>query len=201
MKKLVLKTAIITFCVAVVLAISVFGIVSFCAPVVMMRFTASLGMENISGDYAYQEYGQTQDISYLARAFEIAAKNRDDKVADGRFDELTAHEGFEAYCAEQDDEGFHILYRDYIFGNGVCVKYRLAHTDDEKEKVCELAFKETAQSFPAGNAVIMLSAEAAQAKDGAVCRYLLERLPNAGFEENKDYLYILTVLEEAAGNE
>lgn len=201
MKKLILKTAIITFCVAVVLAISVFGIVSFCAPAVMMRFTASLGMENVSGDYAYQEYGQSQDIDYLARSFEIAARNQDDQVADGRFDELIAHKDFEAYCAEQSVEGLEISYRDYIFASGVCVKYRLARTDEEKEEICELALKETAKSFPAGNPVLMLAVEAAQAEDGAVCNYLLEKLPLSEFEENDDYLYILTVLEEAASNE
>lgn len=201
MKKLILKTAIITFCIAVVLAICVFGVVSFCAPAVMMRFTASLGMENVSGDYAYQGYGQTQDIAYLARSFEIAARNQDDQVADGRFDELIAHEEFEAYCAEQSVEGLEISYRDYIFASGVCVKYRLARTDEEKEEICELALQETARSFPSGNPALMLAVEAAQAEDGAVCHYLLEKLPLSEFEENDDYLYILTVLEEAASNE
>lgn len=201
MKKLILKTAIFTLCAAIVLGVSVFGIVSFCAPSVMMRFTASLGLDNVSGDYAYQEYGQSREISYLARSFEVAARNRDDKVADGRFDELIAHEDFEAYCAEQSVEGVDISYRDYIFASGVCVKYRLAHKDEEKAAVCDLAVQETAKPFPAGNPVLRLSMEAAQAKDGTVCTYLYGRLTEAGFEQNKDYLYILTVLEEAADHE
>lgn len=204
MKKLILKTALITLGVALVVSISVFGIVSFCAPVAMMKLTASLGMESISGDYAYQEYQQSQDISYLALSFEIAADCQNDSVAQARFDELIVHDGFEAYCTEQDavtDQTVSALsYRNYIYGKGVCVKYRLARTQDAKEAVYEYALQET-PSFEAWNPVFFLSLEAVEAKDTAFCQYLLQNLPQAGFEENQNYLSVISILEEFTGNE
>lgn len=204
MKKLILKTALVTLGVALVLAVSVFGIVSFCAPATMMRFSSSLGLEKISGDYAYQEYQKSQDVSYLAIAFEISAEYKSDAVADERFEELVSHQDFETYCLGQDtaaDPLTPVSYRDYVIGNGVCVKYRLARTEEEKAEVYAYALRETATAFSAGNPVLMLAVEAAQAEDAAFCGYLLANLPTAGFEENQDYLYILTVLEEASGNE
>lgn len=204
MKKLILKTALITLGVALVISISVFGIVSFCAPVAMMKLTASLGMESISGDYAYQEYQQSQNITYLALSFEIAADCKNDSVAQTRFEELIAHEEFEAYCAEQDaltDQAVsEISYRSYIYGKGICVKYRLARTQEEKEEVYEYALQET-PSFEAWNPVFFLSLEAVEAEDTSFCQYLLQNIPNAGFEETQSYLSIISILEEFAGNE
>ena len=46
MKKLVLKTALITFGAALVLVALVFIIVSSSSPVAMMNLTASMGMED-----------------------------------------------------------------------------------------------------------------------------------------------------------
>ena len=53
MKKIIVRTALITLGITLIMAIAVFGIVSFCFPASMMEFTASLGMKNLSGDYAY----------------------------------------------------------------------------------------------------------------------------------------------------
>ena len=73
MRKIVFKTIFITLGIVLILAISAFGILSFAAPKAMMNFSASLGLDAISGDYAYQEYRRSGDIDYLAYAFEVAA--------------------------------------------------------------------------------------------------------------------------------
>ena len=67
MRKLVLKTALLTLGVLLVLAVAVFGVLSLCAPALVCDFTASLGMETVSADYAYQEYQRSGSLSYLAR--------------------------------------------------------------------------------------------------------------------------------------
>ena len=56
MRKIIFKTIFITLGIVLILAISAFGILSFAAPKTMMQFAASLGLDAISGDYAYQEY-------------------------------------------------------------------------------------------------------------------------------------------------
>ncbi len=208
MKKLIIKTVFITLGVALILVISVFGIVSFCAPKAMMTLTASLGLESISGDYAYQEYQQSSDIDCLARSFEIAAENKNDLVAYERFECLYAHEQFDDYCEEQGavtmtlpSGTLSIDYRCYVCARGACVQYRVAKTDEEKEEAYRFAVTETSKAFTAENPVFMLALEAAEANDGTFCAYLLKNLSKEQFEENNDYLNILTILEQVAENE
>ena len=207
MKKLVIKTAIITFCASIVLAISVIGILSFCAPAVMMRLTASLGMRGISGDFAYEEYARSGDISYLARSFELAAEHSDDRVAEERFRILYGEEGseeraaFDKYCAEYRAEtidGVPVLnYRMYLCGQAAAVKYRLASSAEEKTKVWAFALDETDDNFSIGNPVVMLAVEALSFEDTAFCGELLERITvTARFNRSApDYLAIINLLE------
>ena len=84
MRKLVLKTALITLGVVLVLAVAAFGVISLCAPAVMCDFTLSLGMESVSADYAYQEYQRSGDLAYLARSVELAAGRNDAKAEEQR---------------------------------------------------------------------------------------------------------------------
>lgn len=206
MKKLVLKTAFVTLGVTLVLAIAAFGIVSLCAPSVMMDFTASLGMETVSGDYAYQEYERSGDIACLARSFEIAAEHKNDAKAKQRFELLYEKEGeaFADYCEQRDGESLpdgvpQLSYRGYVCGLAACVYYRLAKTAEDDEKAVEFAVSETEASFPAGNPVVALSLEAVQADDPAFCSLLLGAVRQAGFSAgNADYNNIVTILERCA---
>ena len=62
MKKLVLKTALITFGAAVLLGVLILMILCFAAPKTMMDFTASMGMDGLSGNFAYSEYERSGDL-------------------------------------------------------------------------------------------------------------------------------------------
>ncbi len=200
MKKLILKTALITFGVALILVISVFGIVSLSAPYAMMKFTASLGLETISGDYAYQEYERSGSVECLARSFLVAAENGKYSVAEERFEKLQKDgERFEQYCAEvtvpSDWDGEKLpaySYRDYVMGRAACVKFALG-----REDAVSFAVAETAAEFPEGNPVGALTAAAAAQNDRQVCNALLSALEGAGggFEHNEYYEKIVTILE------
>ena len=209
MKKTILRTALITLGISVVIAIAVFGIVSFCFPYVMMDFTASLGMRNLSGDYAYQEFERSGNIDCLARSFIIAAEEGKDRAADERFiilygtDESEARNKFDEYCAsykvDSSEAGnVEVSMRSYILGLASRVKYRLAKTSEEKkQEVCNFAIGATDKEFLQGNPVIYLAIEAVEHNDRAFCSLLREEIERAGFEENEDYLAILKLLEEA----
>ena len=141
MRKIVLKTALVTLGVVIVLAVAAFGIASLCIPATMSELTYSLGMDLISSDYAYQEYERSGDLAYLSRSFELAAANGRDQKAEKRFDELYAADGFDEMCAQRDaqtppvvvgGEEITYSYRDYVCGLGACVKYRLADSDEEQ---------------------------------------------------------------------
>ena len=126
MGKLIMKTALITLSVTFVLAISVFGIVSFSAPGAMMSFSASLGMESVSGDYAFAEYERSGNLSCLVRAAETAEKANALSSADERFTLLLKDEKFPAYCAEKDGEAAApVSYKQYVYGLAAGVIYSL----------------------------------------------------------------------------
>ncbi len=208
MKKTIIRTALLTLGATLILAIAVFGIMSFCFPYVMMDFTASLGLESLSGDYAYQEYERSGDLNCLARAFVISAEKKNDRSADERFTTLYGEENsqrrkeFEAYCdsykvdsSETADAGMgEISMRDYLFGLASSVKYRLAKTSRAQQEACAFAIDRTATSFPKGNPVIYLAVEAAGAEDGDFCKMLLEKMQEKGFENNADYAKIEKLL-------
>lgn len=181
MRKIVFKTIFITLGVVLILAISAFGILSFAAPKAMMSFTSSLGLDAISGDYAYQEYRRSGDIEYLARAFEIAAfEGRSDAAAE-RFEELYENEGFSDYCKAQDgvELGEDIPennYRSYACSLGASALYAVAETDDEKLEVYTFALSETSGEFEENNPLCSLSSAAAGAGDAAFCKTILDNM-------------------------
>lgn len=215
MKKLILKTAVITFGVTLILAVSVFGIVSYVSPSVMMRFCDSLGLESISGDYAYQQYQISGDIDYLARAFEIAAMREKDTVASERFDEFYGEEGSERrsafvdYCALQDSEesavfvpssNFNSDYRSYVCAQATLVKFRLAVTQEQRQDVCVFAVRETGAEVALLSPLSALAEEKSVTDDSAFCFMLLGEIrAETKFNiTNERYLYIVNLLEEAS---
>lgn len=207
MKKTVIRTALITLGITILMAIAVFGIVSFCAPSSMMNFTASIGLESLSGDYAYQEYERSGDMDCLVRSFVIAAEKENDRTANERFLVLYGEDGsaeraaFEEYCngysVDSSSAGnVEISMRSYILGLEACVKYRLAKTSDEKRtEACKTAIGWTDKSFPQGNPVVYLAIEAVENKDEKFCVMLRNEMSIAGFEENTDFNNILKLLE------
>ncbi len=209
-RNIVFKTIFITFGVALILAIAVFGIVSLAAPATMMRFTESLGLMQVSGDYAFQEYERSGSLDCLARSFIIAAERGKYSTAEERFELLYEDDGFEAFCIGQDEAvvageeweeaGSYLpgTYRAFLCGLAARAKYRLAKTDEEKAEVIVFAVGETGQAFPAGNPSIALALEALKAEDVPFCTALEEALEEGEFEQNEDFLAISSLLKGEA---
>ncbi len=209
-RNIVFKTIFITFGVALILAIAVFGIVSLAAPATMMRFTDSLGLTQVSGDYAFQEYERSGSMECLTRSFIISAERKRYSTAEERFQVLyeDEKEAFEAYCAEQDEklspegeEGDLFAagtYRAYICGLASRVKYHLAKTEEEKAAVITFALNETDKKFPAGNPAIALATEAAKAEDKDFCSALISALEGGEFENTADLTNVIGFLRQCA---
>ena len=207
MKKTILRTALITLGISLVLAIAVFGVMSFCFPYAMMDFTASIGMKNLSGDYAYQEFERSGSVECLARSFVIAAEQKSDRTAEKRFIVLYGEEGsetrerFEKYCADYQVDSSNagnveVSMRSYVLGLASRVKYRLAKTSEEKRlEACNFAFLATEQSFPQGNPVVYLAIEAIEREDSEFCKLLCDKLADSDFEQNSDYNQIVKLLK------
>lgn len=201
MKKIILKTALITLGVTLILAVAAFGVLSLTAPALMMNFSASVGLTSISGDYAWQEYERSGDYSCLARSFLVAAEHGEDRKAAERFEALYEDgEKFSSFCAEQSVEGRDVptySYRNFICGQAAKVAYRIAN-EGEMERVLSFAQRETDLTFPAGNPLIALSVEAAGRKDGGTCASVLTLLREGEFEHNTEYNAIVKILEGVA---
>lgn len=197
MKKLILKTAIVTVCITLILAVSAFGIASLSAPSFMMRITASLGLDVMSGDYAYAEYERSGSLYYLARSAEIAAGTAHYRTAEERYGQLTESEGFSEFCAEQDkavgsSEYVKGTFEQYVYAQSALVRYKTG----EKQSAVEYAEAHCDRSFPANNVYIVLTVEGIGANDKEFCALLSESMASAGFAENEDFNNIKKILEE-----
>lgn len=200
MKKQYLKMFLTSLGVVLILAISAFGVASLFAPAAMMDLTASIGLTAISGDYAFQEYERSGDVSCLARSFIVSADLKNDHTAKSRFDTFYALDEFGRFCEEQDgnvdvSELGDYSYRGYVCGLAAKVNYRLANDREEEETVLDFAARETDPSFPSANPLIALAAEAAGRKDVSFCRLLLREMKEGGYTENEDYQAIIKILE------
>ncbi len=214
MKKLILKTALVTVGVILILAVSVFGIMSFCAPATMMRFCESIGLETISGDYAYQEYQNSNKLEYLAHAFELAANKNNYSTAEDRFEELYGKAGseqrlaFAEFCEEQNKVSLPAgvperNYRSYLCGRAAVVKYHLALTEDEKDAVCSFAIEETGREMLPESPLMSLAIEAIDDENGEFCTLLLTRVSNETkfILNNTHYQNFINFLEEAVNEQ
>ncbi len=199
MKKLILKTALITFWTAVACGAVLLLILDLAAPKFMMDFTGSLGMKSVSANYAYDEYERSGDPAYLARAFLILENNGEDKKALVRWEELYESEGFGAYCETGAPEGEDLpaySYRDYLTGCAARLKYRLSGSSAAgKTAALTFALSETKPTFPQGNPVIALSAEAMKKEDGAFLGEIYGALSDPIFERNAEYTRLMKQLE------
>ena len=198
MKKVILKTALITLGAAIACGAILIVILCFAAPKVMMDFTASMGMEGVSGNFANSEWERSGDMECLARSFLTAEKGGDDETASARWDVLYAADGFADYC-ESGAPDFDDLpaygYREYLAGCAARVKYRLASDEGAKDAVLGFAFAETDPAFAQGNPVIALSAEALTKGDTAFLSQILSRLDASEFERNEDFTRLTEKLE------
>ena len=219
MRKIVFKTIFITLGVVLILAISAFGILSFPAPKTMMSFSASLGLDAISGDYAYQEYRRSGDLDYLAYAFEVAAQEGPPDAAAERFEEFYENEGFTDYCKAQDETDLgedipKLTYRSYACSLGAEVSYAVAETEEEKLEVYTFALSETSGDFQPNNPLCSLVRAGSGAGVAAFCKTILANIQKeqkfnalraqASLEDGEYtegyelYLETIELLEEAA---
>ncbi len=200
MKKLILKTALITFASAILILVIVFGSLSIWAPSIMCEFTASIGLKGLSGGFAYSAYEATGEIDYLAYACTVASDGKE-AITVERYEKLFEEEGFLQYCAAQDElqrGNFAGLpmgsYAQYCYGNYACALYR------EGEASGAIAFVFTALEgrFEESNCAISLSLAIVQANDKTNATQMKTQLEaySVASEDEPRKQEIITILEE-----
>ena len=194
MKRLIIKTAAITFGVALVVMLMTFGICSFAVPQVMMRFTDYIGLEEASADYAYVAYQRCGEVEYIARASEIAIRRSRDEVVVLRIEEFMDNADFAEYCESRDSAGQEGGYAQYIYGSYASALYRTG----EREEATDFAFSVNEEAFPRNNAVVALSFAAIERSDKEMCSLIAERLRGSAFAEAEYCSDLISILEEFA---
>ncbi|MGN0823059.1 MAG: hypothetical protein ACI4NG_04735 [Candidatus Gallimonas sp.] len=209
MKKLVVKTALVTLGATILLLGLFFGISAACSPAAMMRLTAAFGMDEASGRYAYDVYVQSGDLSCLAYACEIAIAHKSDDAAIERLDALFKEDAFAEICASRDGDlseynsaqesagsGISVSggYDQYLYGGYACALYRLGRA----EEASAFAIGKTGAEFSANNASVALALEAVQNKDKQFCAEFARSLSASAARENEDCKKFIQILEDFA---
>ncbi len=196
MKKLILKTALITFAAALVVVAAVFGICSLAAPATMSRFTASIGLDGLSGDYAYSAYQSTGDIEHLAYSAEVAAA-RGDASTVKKYEELFNHEGFSAYCEKRNalvEEGLKKYVSDYgqfSYGNYACALLQAGEGDKAITAVVDYCKAPLSER----NALAVLAGEGMNRGDKEFCKKYADALKSSAFAQDEQCKKIILDLE------
>lgn len=200
MKKIIIKTVLITLGIAVLAAVSVFGLCSFFSPASMMRICSEIGLDSVSADYAYAEYERSGEVSYLAYSCSVAAEAGNDRAAVTRFGILYSLDGevYLAFCKEQDDAVDPALqplisgsYDQYLNGLYVRSMYRTGNGEDALQRAAE----HTDASFPDNNPFITLALDAIGKNDTDFCKSILLAVRTLGYE-TQSYQDFINFLEE-----
>lgn len=184
-EKLVIKTAVRTVLVLLILLVAAFAVLSFGFPGYMSDVTRNLGAYDMALAYCRLNYSYTGDSMDLADCFELCVLTDDDGGIISSGEELVLKPDFADVCKNM-EQALGELSDEYLDGEQLVMDYsqrvkgKLAaayYRADETIKAIDYAFAANgADSFRSGNALIALSAEIRTARDGDAAALLLEKL-------------------------
>lgn len=222
MKKIIIKTALITLGVVVCCAVAVFAILSFGFPSTVCGWCEQLGNYGFAARYAALCYSYTDDISDLGRCVEdsiLAADN--DYIAEYAV-RLIDHEEFDSFCEIRDEEINESIsdnednidfsdvvfsYRHYVYGALSTTYYGAGNFDLAlgtavaalDENIDRVDFSSSAYSgeiteFPISNALGVLAQRVIYAGDSGAADRLLEVLDNVSADAESQAMYLQTII-------
>lgn len=182
MKKIIIKTALITFASVIALLALAFGIASLAFPRNMSQICENFGNLRLSASYACRQYDYTGSTDDLYRCADLYIRLGDrgnivkycGKLADG--DKL------DGYCENKEDG---TARAQYIYTNYACALYDTKKTD----KAAETAQKSVKNGFVVPNAFGSLTVKAVENGDKAFAEKLLQVLPDEPEDEAQKTYY------------
>lgn len=198
MKKIIIKSALITLAVVVGCALAVFAILSFGFPNTLCGWCEQLGNYGFAARYASLYYSYTDDVSALGRCVDDSILAEDDGFIIDYGSQLIEREDFSGYCAERDEEvngnissdenfaGITFSYRQYVYGAlstayygagdfnlalgtaVVSLDYGVDRTSFSAEE-----YSGEIVGFPVNNALGLLSLRIIEAEDGVAADSVL----------------------------
>ena len=190
MKKIIIKTAIITFASVIAALALAFGIASLAFPKDMSKICEDMGNYRLAASYAERQYGYSGSTDDLYRCSRLYIRVGDrDKIIE-YCGKLVEKQDFEQKC------GANVHY---IYGNYATALY-LSGKGDEAVEVAE---KSVGEGFRIPNAYADLTVKAVEKQDKDFAKKLLDSLlkieePESG-ERLEFYNAVKNMLKDLAG--
>ena len=187
MKNFVVKTAVKTFLIILVLAVVAFGVFNFACPQYMASFAEQIGNYDMALSYASLRYSYTGDTRDLARCFEDAILADDDSSIVRYGDEFFQKEDRAQVMYELSLESYDPSTQNYIdyfnFFGGRLVRAR--YSQDDFSGALALDLNNGTSSFAYGCPLMSLTAEVVGSQDKTNAPALLEVLQSISPEDEE----------------
>lgn len=206
MLKVILKTALKTLLAVAFAALVAFGIASLGFPSEMATLCEGTGNYSMATGYSSLAYAYSNKAEDLNRCFAngLHAKNDGSIIKYG--DKLVKDERFKEICEANSKTvptpnggEVKIDYKQYVYGNLACAKYR--QKDKDGAFSCADEGMNGLDGFPVNNALAVLSLQVIESGDGETAKLLLEKInkftPKAA--EEAYFNALKTELEKAGG--
>lgn len=202
MKKIVVKTALITIGLVLAGLAAAFAVASLGFPRQMSDFFASSGNYSFATGYASLSYNYTKDFNDLVLCADYSILSGDDGNVISFCSKLAGNENFGAYCIERDAETQRRLeesgvsdygsynYRQYVMGNLACSQYALGY----KDEAVKTAASAMEGGFPKNNALAMLAIKACSEVDAELKEELFQKISSVTPEPQEEE-YLAQILE------
>ncbi len=140
MKKLVIKTAVITLAVIIALVGLLFGAFCLFSPVTLAKFFDGAGNYSLSVTFYEKQYKKTQDLSDLYVLSVKLDQGKDAQKTERYLSVFLTTDGVNDYCKKYDDTNNAFTTYEYLNGKYVCALYSVKGIDQAldylEESVC-----------------------------------------------------------------
>lgn len=134
MKKVIIKTALITVCGVFAFIAILYGALALFSPKALIKFWDGVGAENFAKRYSERQYEKTEEISDLYDLILRLDTSTEAEKTVNQIEKILKNENLDAFCAELDVEG-KITTKQYL-----SVKYVYALIElDEFQKALDFS--------------------------------------------------------------
>lgn len=206
MSKVIIKTALKTLLIVILVAAAAFAVASFGFPQHMATFFENTENYSIAAKYASLRYSYTNEVEDAARCASDAILSEDDSTIVKYCVKFTGHKDFESYCEQMDEyyssteyAQYTTSYKQYIYGKYV-VALASGGTEEDKEEAAEQALSANGvHSFKSGNALSVLALWAVENGDGELCSIIVTKMSTISPSDDAEYYQsILQIVQNAA---
>jgi len=191
--KLVVKTAVKTALIILLIFAVSFTIFNIACPQHMATVLESVGSYGMAVKYANLRYTYTGDGYDLARCFDDSVLDEDDEKLVAYGEELIAHKDFDSVCERKNAQfGGYFDYRHKVY-SALAKSY---YTLGEADKAIEVALKDNGTtSFERSNSLMVLADRIIKQKDTASAKELITALKGISSTSEEDINNLNAVLE------